>query len=121
MQQRRCTHIERSGEQRPHTHACGVSAIVKRERFGEAIEGTKFADVAGGVSSTSEKVLGKAFLGSGVRGMEYGRDNRRDGARVFGAPSGSSQREHGELDYGVIKEFHSASFIKPLHFQCRVV
>ena len=121
MQQRRCTHSEGSGKQRPHTHACGVSTLNQCERLGEEVKGAEFEIAAGGISCIAEKVLGATFLGSRVWGMEYRGDNRRDGARVSGTPSGHSQREHRELDYGVIKEFHSASFIKPLHFQCRVV
>ena len=116
MRQRGCKDTEGSGEQRPYPHACGVSAVNQCQRLGEAVEGEKFADVAGGVPDAEEEVLGKAFLGSGVWRVEYRGNNGRDGTGVSGTPSGDTQWEHGELDYGVIKEFHSASFMKPLHF-----
>ncbi len=86
MRRRRRADIERGGEQGSRPHAPGVSADAVDQRSGQAAERANIQAVTKGISAFGETVLGAAFLGCRVRGMEY---RERDGgarAGIFGTP-----------------------------------
>ena len=85
MRQRECAYPERGGKHGPCSHACGISTVTECERFGQEIERADIKCSARGVSQSAEAILGEAFLGHRVWRMEYGSDNRRDGAGIPGA------------------------------------
>ena len=72
----------REGRTGPRTPARLVSTESAREPVGAVVEGNQFASTAARVSSSAEKVLGKASLGTRISGGQFRYDHRRDDPRV---------------------------------------